>query len=211
MLPVESAPGDSEEEEEEEDEEDLVLDYSDKINFLRQKRNLPLAEPTVQQGIAMSSSSKNVPAELALPVSKNIPPAFETFIQKLKASQEDKTKNFTRNLTNFSTKLSNYKIEYEENNRWMQEGPKDNELLTHKSWNPSEQIPRIKMKLSYLRVFETSNRNTLQIASYTDQFLLGAMDILDTVFSKLNSVKDLENPVLDSSHIADICLDLSAL
>ena len=198
---------DAEEDETEEDKEDRK--YSKKIARLREMMKLPPVQENKQKN-TKTKSNANVPVKTipVLPASSDaFMNLFDMYVDDVKGKPTStKKKNNSKDTGQFPSlftpKMKFYEVE---DCPWKENFLDSDKKLYHSALYSFNGNPEFKMShVQQLLNWEGSNRKSLNVCSYVDNFLWGVMKHLKVMKRKLKSRQYEEEPSLSIEHIEDL-------
>jgi hypothetical protein len=188
------------EEEGEKKESDL---YKERVRKVREMLALPQIQPQASKDVCMSVETDRARVKHILPASKNFSSMFSNFLDEVKGVSKKKGSPMDVGTfpKRFQPRMTNYELE---DCPWSVEAVvNDPELYNSSLWRHKDN-PQFRISQKKIAEWETSNREGLSVASYTDSFLWSVKSMLTNMRDNLDSRRFCEDPTLTLDHIMEL-------
>ena len=187
-------------------EEADIRRYKEKIKRIRGMFNLP--EPAMKDKTASLSIDEREKIKYLLPHMSDYMDVFKDYEALIRGTGSEKKKgplDLKQVPKRFSPKMAHYEVE---ECPWQVAAPPDGDYLKDSSLVDKGENPQSSVRSSVLRDWETSNRESVSVASYSEFFLGATKTILKGMTENLDSRRFAEDPTLTWEHIMDLKVDL---
>ena len=193
---------------EEDDMDDPELgQYRKKIRKLRSM--FGLSEPSLPKTGSLSvESTRRV--KYLLPHKSDYMEMFEEYMDQVKGAKHGKKMipmEQDHIPAKFSPKMGNYEVE---ECPWNNEELKvDPNLHNNEALWPNNENPQLRVRSKHLRHWETSNRESMSVASYTESFLWAGQEKLREIIGKLDNRRYTKDQTMSWAHIENCIGDVA--
>jgi hypothetical protein len=182
--------------------------YRAKIQRVRELMQLPVLEATDDGNVAISVDPEPRKVKQVLPAPPKVITLFDSFMQEVrgtsKKSKKSKPLDFHHFPSSFAPKMSHYEVE---DCGWSSRALETDPNIFQSALYRDKDQPPFKVRIQKVMDWETSNRQSLSVASYTDSFLWAGKTKIKELREKLDSRRFVENSSLDKDQLADLDFD----